>query len=108
MSKDKDESKSQAGNPSTQAPPKKAPARPRRRNLPRFKVLLHNDDHNTMEYVVRVIQKLTPLSKEEAVLRMREAHETGVSLLLVTHKERAELYVEQFASCGLTTTIEPE
>lgn len=108
MGKDKDESKPQPGNPSTQAPPKKAPARPRRRNLPRFKVLLHNDDHNTMEYVVRVIQKLTPLSKEEAILRMREAHETGVSLLLVTHKERAELYVEQFASCGLTTTIEPE
>jgi hypothetical protein len=26
----------------------------------------------------------------------------------VTHKERAELYVEQFQSCSLTVTIEPD
>ena len=44
----------------------------------------------------------------EAAQRALEAHETGVSLLLVTHQERAELYQEQFASCGLTVTIEPE
>ena len=29
------------------------------------------------------------------------------SLLLTTHKERAELYQEQFTSKGLTVTIEP-
>jgi len=28
--------------------------------------------------------------------------------LLVTHKERAELYVEQFASFTLTVTCEPD
>ena len=28
-------------------------------------------------------------------------------MLLVTHKERAELYQEQFESKGLTVTIEP-
>jgi ATP-dependent Clp protease adaptor protein ClpS len=32
---------------------------------------------------------------------------SGVALVLVTHKERAELYVEQFASKRLTVTIEP-
>ena len=32
---------------------------------------------------------------------------TGVALLLTTHKERAELYQEQFQSKGLTVTIEP-
>jgi ATP-dependent Clp protease adapter protein ClpS len=37
----------------------------------------------------------------------REAHNTGVALLLVTHKERAELYVDQFKSKSLTVTIEP-
>ena len=31
----------------------------------------------------------------------------GVALLLVTHKERAELYADQFQSKGLTVTIEP-
>ncbi|HOW19175.1 MAG TPA: ATP-dependent Clp protease adaptor ClpS [Phycisphaerae bacterium] len=92
----------------TKAPPKKAPRKTPPKELPRYRVLLHNDDHNEMGYVVGVIRKLTPLTKEEATMRMWEAHTSGVALLLVTHKERAELYVEQFASCGLTVTIEPE
>ncbi len=36
-----------------------------------------------------------------------ELHETGVALLLTTHKELAELYKEQFQSKGLVVTIEP-
>lgn len=75
--------------------------------LPPWKVLLHNDDKNEMGYVVGTIVELTPLSEQAAVIRMVEAHKTGVALLLVTHKERAELYVEQFQSKGLTVTIEP-
>jgi hypothetical protein len=39
---------------------------------------------------------------------MDEADKTGVALLLTTHKERAELYKDQFESKGLTVTIEPE
>jgi len=31
-----------------------------------------------------------------------------VSLLLVSHKERAELYVEQFATFNITVSIEPD
>jgi hypothetical protein len=38
---------------------------------------------------------------------MWEAYHWGRSQLLVTVKERAELYVEQFAARGLTLTIEP-
>jgi ATP-dependent Clp protease adaptor protein ClpS len=83
----------------------------RRRTKPKlqplYRVLLHNDDVNEMGHVVLVIRKLTPLTLPEAVDRMLEAHHRGISLLLVVHKERAELYVEQFASCGLTVTIEP-
>lgn len=78
------------------------------RQLPPFRVILHNDDHNTFEHVILSILRLTPLSEEEAVKRTLEAHETGASLLLVTHKERAELYVEQFASVGLTVTCEAD
>ncbi|MGF1634460.1 MAG: ATP-dependent Clp protease adaptor ClpS [Phycisphaerae bacterium] len=75
--------------------------------LPPWKVLLHNDDKNTMDHVVGSILELTPLKEKDAVLRTIEAHKTGVSLLLVTHKERAELYQDQFQSKSLTTTIEP-
>jgi ATP-dependent Clp protease adaptor protein ClpS len=84
--------------------PAQAPSRVDR--LPPFRVLLHNDDVNDMGYVVDTICDLTPLSPHRAATVMIEAHQSGVSLLLTTHRERAELYVEQFASKNLTVTIE--
>lgn len=86
---------------------RKAPAKQPPRTLPPWKVLLHNDDVNTQDDVVRIIRQLTPLSRQDAIARTLEAHEHGLSLLLTTHQERAELYVEQFASAGLTATAEP-
>lgn len=68
------------------------------RPLPRFKVILLNDDVNDFGDVVRRVHDLTPLSRKEAVERATEAHQAGQSLLLVTHWERAELYREQFKS----------
>ncbi len=78
------------------------------RLLPPYRVLLHNDDVNTFDHVIRAIRKLTPLTIEEAIERTIEAHENGVSLLLVTTKERSELYIEQFATFRLTVTSEPD
>ena len=83
--------------------PKKKPPQP----LPPWKVLLHNDDKNVFDFVIKTICELTPLKEQDAVLRTKEAHDTGVALLLTTHKERAELYQELFQSKGLVTTIEP-
>ncbi|MBL8963603.1 MAG: ATP-dependent Clp protease adaptor ClpS [Phycisphaeraceae bacterium] len=82
-----------------------APTPPK--NLPPYRVLLHNDDVNTDVFVVETIVQLTPLGVPRARSVMVEAHRRGVSLLLVTHKERAELYADQFSSKGLTVTIEP-
>jgi ATP-dependent Clp protease adapter protein ClpS len=76
--------------------------------LPPWKVLLHNDDKNEVNFVVDTIVELTPLNKQDAEERTVEAHKSGLSLLLTTHKERAELYQEQFTSKGLTVTIEPD
>jgi ATP-dependent Clp protease adapter protein ClpS len=75
--------------------------------LPPWKVLLHNDDKNDIIFVMVTIIELTPLNEQDAKQRTMEAHETGVALLLTTHKERAELYRDQFQSKGLTVTIEP-
>jgi ATP-dependent Clp protease adaptor protein ClpS len=75
--------------------------------LPPYRVILHNDDVNTFEYVVRSVRKLTPLKQLDAVRCTLEAHESGSAQLLVTHRERAELYVEQFASRALTVSCEP-
>ena len=87
--------------------PKPTPTKNPPGMLPPWKVLLHNDDKNAMDFVVGTIVELTPLNKQEAEVRMMEADKTGVALLLTTHKERAELYQDQFQSKGLTVTIEP-
>ena len=97
------------GGAATATAPVKKPAPPKRepKRLPPFKVLLHNDEVNTFDHVIRSIVKLTTLTTQEALLRAIEAHETGVALLLVTHLERAELYQDQFTSLKITVTIEP-
>ncbi len=86
---------------------KPSPVRKPPQPLPQYKVLLHNDDVNDVLYVVGTIVELTPLDVDQAKLRTIEADKTGVALLLITHKERAELYQEQFTSKQLTVTIEP-
>jgi len=89
--------------PARKRQPKRKPPQP----LPPWKVLLHNDDKNEFPFVIKTIVELTPLNEQDAIVRTREANDTGVALLLTTHKERAELYQEQFASKGLIVTIEP-
>jgi ATP-dependent Clp protease adaptor protein ClpS len=86
---------------------KKAPRHKPPGLLPPWKVLLHHDDKNSFEFVILSIVELTPLNEDDAIQRTNEAHRTGVALLLVTHKERAELYKDQFRSKGLIVSIEP-
>jgi ATP-dependent Clp protease adaptor protein ClpS len=98
----------QPAGPATAVADRPAPAPPDRKldKLPPFKVLLHNDDVNSVEHVIKSVVQITPLSIEQSVKVTIEAHETGVALLLVTHKERAELYCEQFQSKSLKVTME--
>lgn len=85
-----------------------APPRPRVDRLPQWKVLLHNDPVNDMLYVVTTLREIASLNHLMAIERILEAHKTGVALLLLTHREKAELLQEQFTSKRLKTTIEPE
>jgi len=76
--------------------------------LPPWKVLLHNDDHNNAEFILHHVKKIARLEESEAMKCIMGAHENGVALLLTTHQERAELYVEQFESFDIKVTIEKE
>ena len=108
--KDKEQAAEQTSGTATAKPKravKKSPQKKPPQMMPPWKVLLHNDDKNDMTFVVNTVVELTPLNEQDAELRTVEAHQTGVSLLLTTHKERAELYQEQFTSKGLVVTIEP-
>lgn len=84
------------------------PQKPATKPLPRWRVLLHNDDVNEVDYVVNTIISLTRLAETSAKQKTVEAEKTGLSLLLTTHQERAELFQQQFQSANVTVTIEPE
>ena len=86
----------------------KAPERVRKPS-PRYKVLLHNDPVNSMEYVVTTLRQVVPsLSEQDAIAVMLEAHNTGIGLVIVCDIEPAEFYCETLKSKGLSSTIEPE
>ena len=80
-----------------------------RKTSPRYKVLLHNDPINTMDYVVITLRQVVPqLSEQDAIAVMLETHNTGVGLVIVCDLEPAEFYSETLKSKGLTSTIEKE
>lgn len=77
------------------------------RLLPPYAVILHNDDHNAMDYVVVALVKSVPsLSPQDAIEIMLEAHNQGQATVIVCPLELAELYRDRILSFGLTATIE--
>ena len=80
-----------------------------RKVSPKYKVLLHNDPINTMDYVVEILRQVVPqLSEQDALNIMLETHNNGVGLVIVCDLEPAEFYSESLKAKGLTSTIELE
>ena len=80
-----------------------------RKISPKYKVLLHNDPVNTMDYVVETLRQVVPqLSEQDALNIMIETHNTGIGLVIVCDLEPAEFYSESLKAKGLTSTIELE
>ena len=80
-----------------------------RKLAPRYRVLLHNDDFNSMEYVVGTLLTTVPsLTQPQAVSIMMEAHTNSIALVISCAQEHAEFYCETLKNHGLTSTIEPE
>jgi ATP-dependent Clp protease adaptor protein ClpS len=65
---------------------------------PPWRVILHNDEVTTMEFVVWLLVTLFGKSFDEAVTLMLAVHQTGSATVIVCPQERAELYVEQVHS----------
>ena len=80
-----------------------------RKLSPKYKVLLHNDPVNTMDYVVSTLKQVVPqLSEQDAMNIMLETHNNGVGLVITCDLEPAEFYSECLKAKGLTSTIELE
>ncbi len=78
------------------------------RQLPRYRVLLHNDEHNTFDHVIASLLVCVPsLQMADAVRITWEAHTTGCAEVIVCLKEQAEHYRAELRQRSLTSSIEP-
>jgi len=64
------------------------------REPPMYRVLLHNDDYTTMDFVVEIIMLVFNKSPEEAVNIMLNVHRKGIGLCGVYTYEVSETKVE--------------
>ena len=77
--------------------------------LPRYAVILYNDDYHSMDFVVEALVKSVPdLIVEEAVGIMFEAHNSGSAVVIVCLLEQAELYRDRIRGYGLGVDIKRE
>ncbi|MGZ8867344.1 MAG: ATP-dependent Clp protease adaptor ClpS [Thermoanaerobaculia bacterium] len=58
-----------------------------------FKVLLHNDDFTTMEFVVWILQSVFNMAEQQAIQVMLNVHMKGVGIAGVYTYEIAEMKV---------------
>jgi ATP-dependent Clp protease adaptor protein ClpS len=79
-----------------------------------YRVLLHNDDYTTMEFVVAILQGIFHRSEAEATQVMLHVHRNGVGVAGVYTKEVAESKVAEVtraaeeAQFPLLCTMEPD
>ena len=80
----------------------------------RFKVVLHNDDYTTMEFVVLVLMKFFHKTETEATFVMLTIHRKGSGVAGVYTRDVAETKVQQVTTFArehgmpLLLTSEPE
>lgn len=90
--------------------------RPKARTKPpaMWKVLLHNDDYTTQDFVISILRTIFRKSEAEAVTIMLNVHKKGVGVAGVYPKDVAETKVAQVRQTAeryefpLLCTLEPE
>jgi ATP-dependent Clp protease adaptor protein ClpS len=65
---------------------------------PLWKVLFHNDDRTTMEFVMKVLMEIFEHNQSKAFEIMMQIHETGIGLVGIYSQEDAKLKQEQTIS----------
>ena len=72
------------------------------RRVPPYHVILENDDHHSMEFVIAVLGKALGYSPERSFQLMMQAHTTGRAVVWTGPREVAELKADQVRSFSET------
>ena len=72
----------------------KSETRDQTREPPQYRVLLHNDDYTTMEFVVEILMYVFNKSPESAATIMMDVHRKGIGTCGVYPHEIAETKVD--------------
>src|SRR4029450_8612762 len=72
----------------------------RTQRQPPYAVILHNDDSNSMDFVVMVLRKVFGYTEEKCIKLMLEAHNKGRAAVWIGAMEVAELKPHQTPSFG--------
>jgi len=72
-----------------------AESREKMEEPPLFKVLLHNDDYTTMEFVVWVLESIFNMAVDQAIQVMLNVHTQGIGVAGVYTYEIAEMKVNK-------------
>jgi ATP-dependent Clp protease adaptor protein ClpS len=67
--------------------------RTRTKKPPMYKVLMHNDDYTTKEFVVMILRTIFRRSEGEAVVIMENVHKNGIGVAGVYTHEIAEMKI---------------
>lgn len=79
-----------------------------------YRVLLHNDDYTTREFVVHVLQVVFHLGEQDSIRVMLHVHHNGVGVAGVFTREVAETKIQRVEQMAkeqefpLRLTMEPE
>ncbi len=60
---------------------------------PKYKVLLHNDDYTTMDFVIEVLMKIFHRSRTDAIQIMLTVHHSGVGVCGIYTRDVAQTKV---------------
>ena len=88
--------------------------RPKTKKPPLYKVLLHNDDYTTKEFVVMVLQGVFHKSEVDATRIMMHVHDNGIGVAGVYTYEVAETKIAKTTALArryeypLQLSMEPE
>jgi ATP-dependent Clp protease adaptor protein ClpS len=97
-----------SGGSAVATPTKAKPAKKRKQQpaqMPKYNVILLNDDDHTYEYVIEMLKVIFGFPDEKGYLMAKEVDQEGRVILMTTHRELAELKRDQVHSYGVDPRV---